>query len=468
MKNSTLLLLAALALGASAADAQTARHYRMHSVSPLGVERHKAATLYDFLNAKPKNAVRKAVEAAASLPKEQTEYMYMDGEWMEMGTYSFEYDGQGRVTRIDNSDGETVTRTERTWTSLGQLATETESVSEDGGETFVPSAQRVQTYDDILPQLTLTKDKYDWDSETGDWTANYDSFHRTVVRNADRNVTSLTLAVPYMGKFDDTQRITNTFNEQTKQADTFKFEELGYDGTWERKQYLRDLVWHTTNGQLVDAYDSWMSYGNRLESGKISDTDPDTGELVDFGTIHVSYFDDDYVETIDYTDVLSRSVTEYHEVDCGGYDYEYKYYEDQNGDGVLDESDLADRTIERVRRDSYGNETQAAEYALNADTGEMELLSDTRNEYTYDPDNGNAVKEMVAYEYDYDSGDYVPVMKFVTTEFTQIATGIGGVANMSANDNDDAVYTLQGMKTVTGGKGVQIVKRGGRFVKVMK
>ena len=469
MKNSTLIALALLAIGASTADAQTKRHYRLHTPSPLATAKAKASTLYDLWNAKPQKPKHAAEKKNAYLPKQQTEYMYMDGEWLELGTYSFTYDEKGREACIDNNDGETITRTEKTWTDDGQLATQTESTSEDGGTTFTPTAKRVQTYDRILPQLTLTKDKYEWDDTAGDWITNYDSFHRTIVRDADQNVTSLTLAVPYEGRFDDTQRITNTFSQQTKQAETFMFEELEYDGSWSRKQYLRNLVWDKTNGQLVDQYDSWMTYGNYLLSGSIADNDPDTGELTDFGKIDIAYLDGNgYVETINYTDVLSKSVTRYHETDNGGYTYEYKYYEDMNGDGVLDDTDIADQSKETASYDEYGNIVSTEEYGMNEDTGELELNGATRYDYTYDTEHDNAVAEMVVNEYDYDSKEYVPTMKIVTTEYTQTATAIDNVKDNGASLGKD-MYTISGTKVDnTNCKGIYIVRRGGKLVKMMR
>ena len=464
MKNSTLIAITALTLGCATSQAQQARHYRIHTAAPTSANKN---TLHKPLLAKRANEAEKVTY----LPKSQTEYEYMDGEWVESSKYSMTYDNQGRIVKMDETyDGE-ITHTERVWTADGQLASETESVSDDDGETFTPTSKRVQTYDDVLPQFTLTKDKYDWDEDTGDWVANYDSFHRTVTRNADGNVTNLTIAVPYNGNYEDIQRITNTFDEKTKQATSFMLEELSYNGDWQHSQYLRNLKWKTTNGQLVDQYDSWQNYGNQLLSGNIADTDPETGEMVDFGTISMTYDDNGgYTETVDYTDVLSKSVTTLTIDDANGsYTYTNKYYDDSEGDndGVLNDNDITSVTIKKAVYDEYGNVTLEEEYGLDEDSHETVLFGGTKYAMTYDPANGNAVKEMTISEYDSETGEYEPYLRYVTDEFTTVTTGIGNVA--TDNDTTTATYTIGGIKTNGNeGHGIVITKRGGKFVKIAK
>lgn len=233
MKNSTLIAIAALAACTSTADAQQLRHTRIHSAAPFAVKASKAAQPNDMLGTTAIRMRRAAAQESTTTykPKTQTEAMYMEGEWINIGEYKFSYDDKGREARVDAESEDGITRTENTWTDAGQIATQIESVSEDEGATFVPSSKRVQTYDTILPDFTITKDKYDWDAENNKWVETYDAFRRTIVRNADNNVTGFTLAVPYNGKFDDTQRITNTFDPKTKQATSFYLEELKSEDT---------------------------------------------------------------------------------------------------------------------------------------------------------------------------------------------------------------------------------------------
>ena len=344
-------------------------------------------------------------------------------------------------------------------------------MSEDEGATFVPSSKRVQTYDAILPDFTVTKDKYDWDAENNKWVETYDAFRRTIVRNADNNVTGLTLAVPYNGKFEDTQRITNTFDPKTKQATSFYLEELKSEDTWTQSQYIHSIVWKKTNGQLVGEFDNWQSYGNYIVSGTIGDYDTATGTSKDFGEIKVDYdAKGGFTETIDYTDILSKSVTKNSFTDDNGsYVYEYKYYEDANEDGVLNNDDLVEGTVATVEKDANGNVTldEVEEYGINEETSVYEKMGGSRYIYTYDPEHDNAMLTMQYEEYDSETKEYVPFARVTTTEFVSVSTGINNVKVQSADDAS-AVYTLQGVKTNAAGKGLYIVKRNGKFVKVMK
>ncbi len=473
MKNSTLIILAALAACSATADAQQLRHSRIHTAAPLVLGAGDRVLKHDALGTPALSRRRAAASQSTTAykPMTQTESLYMDGEWMEVGTYTLSYDAKGRQTRVDVETEDGLTRTDYTWTDQDQLDTQTESTSEDGGATFVPSSKRVQTYDAILPALTLTKDKYDWDTDGNQWVPNYDSFRRTVVRNADNNVTSLTLAVPLNGNFDDTQRITNTFDPTTKQATSFYLEEQQWDGSWAQSQYLHSLVWKKTNGQLVDGFDSWQNYGNYLLSATIGDYDKATGTSQDFGTVKIVYdAQNGYTETIDYTDVLSKAVTtKKYTDDKGSFVYDYKYYEDANNDGVLDDQDLSEGTVITTMYDANGNIVldEEEDYGIDEDSQSYGKMGGSRYVYTYDPDHDNAQLTMQYEEYDLDAKDFVPMSRIATTAFVDIAAGIGHV-DMRQSDESSAVYTLQGMKTNAAGKGVYIVKRGGKYVKVMK
>lgn len=473
MKNSTLIAIAALAACTTTADAQQFRHTRIHSAAPFAVKASKAAQPNGVLGTTAIRMRRDAAQESTTTykPKTQTEAMYMEGEWVNIGEYKFSYDDKGREVRVDNESEDGITRTENTWTDAGQIATQIESVSEDEGATFVPSSKRVQTYDTILPDFTVTKDKYDWDAENNKWVETYDAFRRTIVRNADNNVTGLTLAVPYNGKFADTQRITNTFDPKTKQATSFYLEELKSEDTWTQSQYIHSIVWKKTNGQLVGEFDNWQSYGNYIVSGTIGDYDTATGTSKDFGEIKVDYdAKGGFTETIDYTDVLSKSVTTNSFTDDNGSNvYEYKYYEDANEDGVLNNDDLVEGTVATVKKDANGNVTldEVEEYGINEEKSVYEKVGGSRYIYTYDPEHDNAMLTMQYEGYDSETKEYVPFARVTTTEFVSVSTGINNVKVQSADDAS-AVYTLQGVKTNAAGKGLYIVKRNGKFVKVMK
>ena len=470
MKHFTLISLSVLALclASAQADAQTARMHRLDVRMPL---KHAQKTVRVLL------AQANDKAGATYRPHVQKIYSYDDGEWTKESTYTFQYDQAGRVTCLDIDEGDCIRRTESTYDANGMLLTEVNSVSVDGGATFKPDSKRVQTYDKVLPQLTLTKDRYTWSEDDNEWIATYDAFRRDITRDADGNVTGLTLLVPYMGEFDATQRITNTFDPATKQAMTFKLEELDENGDWKTSQYLRNLVWEQTNGQLVDQYDNWRDYGNLLKSGTISEVDETTGETVDFGKIEVTYKRNAYSDTgnpfefreeINYTDRLSRSVTGlYYHDEYGSHTSYYYDLEDVNGDGKLTDDEKTYEESAIVSVDNHGNVTKEEGFTLN-DEGKTEQSYGTKYAYTYDPAHSDAAKEIVISEYDYDSGEYAPTMKVVTENFTDKTTSINSVTGFDNGGEPTTVYNIQGMKVNRMGKGINILKRGGKTIKVME
>ena len=135
----------------------------------------------------------------------------------------------------------------------------------------------------------------------------------------------------------------------------------------------------------------------------------------------------------------------------------------------LNGTDLVEGTVATVEKDANGNVTldEVEEYGINEETSVYEKMGGSRYIYTYDPEHDNAMLTMQYEEYDSETKEYVPFARVTTTEFVSVSTGINNVKVQSVDDAS-AVYTLQGVKTNAAGKGLYIVKRNGKFVKVMK
>lgn len=415
-----------------------------------------------------------SVSAQKVLPAHQTEYIYQDGDWMQGGEYTFTYDANGNVIQQDYNDGSTISRITNEWSAEGLNTLQIEQTSEDNGATFTNSTKRVQTYDPLYPKLiTLTKDRYQWTNDQ--WVATGDAFRRNVVRDADNNVTSLTVSVPYNGGWDETQRYTNTVNPVTKQITSFKFEELGYseDNTgfsWQTSQYLRNLVWKETNGQLVGGFDDWMSLGNKLASGTISEINGT--DTTDLGTVTITYDENGgYVETMAYTDELSKVVTKYTVDDAyGSNTLDETDYMDTDGDGQLTPRDVVMHMQQIQRYDAKGNIIEEKMVGTNEETGEMEQQAGTLYNITYSTEYPDAQAEVIISEWNADSMAYEPTMRITTDQF---ATVTNAIRNVSANRNQpDRIYNIQGA-AVSGSlesapHGLYIVTRNGKTYKVMK
>lgn len=411
------------------------------------------------------------------LPSKQTEYYYEDGEWLFSGTYTDSYDANGNVVLEDFDDGETISRTENTWTRSGQLAMQLTSYSEDGGETFTNEGKRVQTYDLFMPTLTVSKVKYYWDEDNNAWVETGDAFRRTITRNEDGNVTSLVISVPYLGEYEDVQRFTMTYDPVTKQADTYRYDVLTRDEdtddfVWTAELYLTNMKWKETNGQIVGEFSDFMSTGNYLQSATVNYVDEDGADMT--GTITFNYDNEGgYTGLLEYPDELMKEQVSMHIDDANGsYTYEAIAYEDLDEDGELTDDDISSHDKEVSKYDSHGNQILFESYSMDEDEDELTLQESEKYDYTYDPAHGDAVKELIAYEYDYDEQEFSPMIKIVTDEYVAITSGIKNIKSEASEAANTSVYTLQGTKAGTSTanlpQGVYIVKNGGKAVKMIK
>lgn len=512
MKNFTLLALAMMTMS-TAAQAQVKKpllRAPFHTVSPIDklkaqlgfpVKSHSASSILRAPALSKADKAKLAIKLfeAANADNDSGKYIYLakhreeyfpveseDGdeseesaesadtdasaiEWELGGTYDITYDDNGRILQELYDDGETVLRTTNTWTSKGKLSEEIQAVSEDGGETFTNSSRRVQSYDSYFPQLTTSKVKYTWNANLNTWSETGDAFRRRVTRDADKNVTGLTLAVPYNGAYDIITRITNTFDPTTKQAVTHKTEDLKATGdntfAFQESYYLTDMKWYKTNGQLVTSPEEWLDYGNKLSSATFKSTDEDGTET---GTISGVYSDTDegYVITENFDgDDDAYECTSLEFTDENG---SYKYLSGEySADGVMTSG-----SARIVKHDANGNLCLEESYEWNDDTNELELIEGTRYDITYDEEIPTAQKSVVVYQYDYDAQDYssIPEMRLDYSDFVKV-TGIHDAvkSNSAAVNAPTEYYNLQGIRTLNPSRGgVYLMKQGGVVRKVIK
>lgn len=437
------------------------------------------------------------------------------GSWVKSSTYSYEYNNQLKQTKVvettydEDGEVEGVNKTENKYNRYNYLTEQVESTSDDGGATFVNSTRRVQTYDLDTPWLTLSKDRYVWDTDQNKWVATNDAFQRMVTYDRYGNIASLTVSVPYEGSWDQTIRITTTTDQTTGKINTFKYEELkaGWDDTkqdvyyyWNETTYLRDIVWKATTGRLAGDIDTWAEHGDLMQSATISYT-KDDGTIDDYGTIDYTYGDNgSYDMTADYRDLDTKELVKESEVQTmtdsnGSYRLDKTTWVDVNGDGryMDDELESASSEIatfndmgELVLDKTYEYEPDEGEYgdteSYAADVAEGEVSSDdtvelngvtlalmgmTKYDISYDPWHSNLRNKYVQYEYDFDAAAMVPMMKVVVDSFVGVeTTGVQQPADAAA-DAPQAVYNMQGMRVPSASvPGMYIVRKGGKAVKV--
>lgn len=474
MKNSTILFASAMMLCTAAVSAQTQpQHKRLHS-SLYGIQRSKVMMAQDMdpRTIKQENKDFRTAEKTNFMPLTEMVYTYTeDGTWELEGEYSYTYKN-GKVATQTQKSGNDVTLTATNYSDDGLTETVIESTSSDGGKNFVNTSKAVFVHDPVVTDLVVSKKRYEWDSESNQWTEISDSFRRDIIRDADGNITSLTILVPYMGAYDATEKYTNTVDPETKQINSFKYETLTYDENdqpvWQTDQYLTDIKWEKTNGQLVSQYDEWMLWNNYVSSATLAYEED--GETKSFGNIKVEYSGDGgYNETALYTDQLERTDTKKVMTDeNGSFSIEEKSYNDNNGDGVLTDADLTSWNKEIVTYDAHKNLAEDEIFELDEETSGLVKTMGEKTERTYDAEHGNAVKETITSSYDMDAQEYLPYSKVVVTSFTDVTSGIKAVEN---TDGNIAAYNLQGMRidaSASDGMGITIVKKNGKTFKVIK
>lgn len=398
------------------------------------------------------------------LPVKETEYEYMDGEWEAGSVYTYIYDKNGYIARQDEEYDGTINRTDNEWTSYGYNTLQVTSSSEDG-TTFVNSEKRVQVYDELVPWLCIQKDKYVWQDDA--WTAITDAYKRTVTRDADGNVVSVVVSVPYDGAYDDMQRLTNIVDPETKQIVASKSEKLGYnaDNTvleWKTDAELTDIKWVTTNGQIVEAFgdhDYYSDSDNLLASYK------DVTNNIQYTATYDGQGGCTCIGTgTGYYAKVTQTMGE-----NGSYTMLAFFQIDSNGDGVLTDDDTQGWAKTVAEYDAYGNLT--LEEISESEDGKMwKVVIGTKQEITYDTEHAGAVRETIYSSYDTETGAYVPFIKVVTDELTEVANGI---LTVSSDESTTArIYNLQGVaQNADLGSlpaGVYVVKTARQTVKVIK
>lgn len=414
MRNSTLILTAAVVAATASANAQT-KGFGMHRRAVQSVvmnSRQPAIVAMPGVNdtfvpakgiAPGTQGGTRAAQARATMqrlkaqvmksrktaaPKwasaKETSYMLSeDGTQWEFDLQNtYRYDADGRVSSIytdgtdtddDGNPVKTHSRTDITYTDDGRMLDQTLYSSDDGSE-YAPVQRLSRTYDTVQPSLYTFMGYYAWDADNGTWAMTNQANRYSYTRDAYNNIVAATISAPYFGEWDDVRRVTNTVDPATKQINSFKYETYGYDGNglaWSEDQYFTDMKWKQTNGQVVLEYEedpshNWFNGGNYLQSATMSATGAD-GKPATWGSISVTYDDNGgYTEkrTYVYSKVYNGTV---YKLDCksvytvsmtddnGSFEIEETDMGDYDGDGVFTAAELDYHGIERVTYDAHGN-----------------------------------------------------------------------------------------------------------------
>lgn len=465
MKNFTLLFTAAI-MAVSTASAQTVPTKAVLPASAKALYAKFAKKMHAG-TAKAENKattlrVKRAAENSLWRAQHDEQYSYDGSGWSKEADNTYTYTQSGLTkTQVQAAYGE-YAKIENTYNEKDQITDQLMSISEDG-TTYTPYAKRTQTYDERTGIVTSYASSI-YDAEEDSWSQGSGSNKTVIERDGNGNITKVTKY-----RLDDDRegyveysRLEMSYTDGANGPTDIKSYELDDDsGEEELDAHLTNVTWAKSDGQLtsVDNPEDFLTGNNIMKSCTMEDEE---------GTLLINVTTDENggyemkatIEGFDYAyQTASLKYTDDNGSYCSG---SYLYYVF----GGKEQLAGCEYIVETF--DDNHNSTLYEEYETDEDSGETELVNGKKHEYTYGGPHGE-MTESIEHEFDYyNRGEYKPSMRIVYDSFIDAAAPTG-VQGISGTDSGEATfYNLQGMKVDGTAKGLLIMKRGGKAVKVMK
>lgn len=447
-----IFTLTAIALAiATCSSAAPAHHFRHNTAKKALAAVTVSTRTPAFIKTR---TVMQEASAPIYRPAHEEEWIYED-EWVKEADIDYTYDVLGNITTQLNYDDLSKNLTVYEYAANGLWSSQTQSTAE-GSDEFVNTERRTRVFDNIVEDLVIESNAYNWDGN--DWASvdNGHTWRRIVSRDTKGNITGISVEVPGENSFEATRRSTITYNADGL-ADTWKYEEYTYDGEtffWEEFYTLTDLVWQQTDGQITveDDLAAFFTGDNKLKSATVNE--PEIGVT---GFITATYEDNgSYTYTFTYNgDVPESDVCSYTVTDANGsYTIENTY----SVDGEAMETSKFEVTV-----NDYG------EVILEEEFMDDEQLGGVKNDLTYG--SYDYPEERIISEFDPESGEYLPFIKVISSDFTDITTNAITDTATPESPADSKVYDMLGRRVdPTSGNlpaGVYIVTGNGHAKKIL-
>lgn len=388
-----------------------------------------------------KGNIRKApakTEAKAEVwrPATVSEFINMEGEWLEISTTEYTYDVFGNATVMEIEDEDGVSRIDVEYNEYNRPVLRMEYVFEDGAWEKV--SKRTYVYDPIVHTFYTDRTGYDWSGDS--WVKNYYCETNVITRNADGNITEIVKSLPFGDDMYAAYKSEWKYDAATKRANEFNYYvnyslEGAVDWELDKETSYRNIVWDATDGQMVESsFQEMVTGANRVKSADVYYA----GELDGHVIVEYTGKDGEYLFKDTYADpsVVGRTVQVEIIDDFGSVRRTECEYFDEDGEPT---SEPTYELVEATTIDKYGNAVEEAAYETF--DGYTEKVGGVKYDYVYD-DNGNPL-ELVVSVYDYESDEYFLDQKFVYDGYSDVAAGIDGV--LSSGVDSFTVYNLQGM-----------------------
>lgn len=404
-----------------------------------------------------KMLLRNRVVAPVIRPAVEEQYIMAD-EWIFAASLRYEYDAAGRPVRIVTDDSGSVSTVEIAYNEYGNEASRLETTGEDQE----PVSKRSYAYDPVVHNYCIERMGYDW--QGGQWIPNYYCERNEVNRDASGNVTEIVKTLPLgSGEMVPAYRTVWGYGADGKAVSySYYVNESGKDINWSLYDDVeyRDIAWDRTDGQLLGDLMDMVEGPNRfLSATAYYEGEKDGYVLVSYPAGDAEGFRISYTAN-DPDEIGMVQKLEMIEGELSGFSYSVEQYFDDETEELTSEPVYI---LENVYlKDKNGN--PVSDFIYEQFAGEdKELVAGIRYENTYN-DDGNLI-EVIQSEYDYDEGDYLPIIRTVygeyfdvtsVTELAQVSGKLRILDGVAYSEGEIKVYTTEGILVASGDKEVSL------------
>ena len=409
-----------------------------------------------------KQALRHA--DGASLWRHQHEEAYMwDEDWMPIGSYDLTYTPSGLTATEKSTEPDTdgYTFTTYTYNENDMKVSELTTTSEDG-ITETNSQKKEYAYDSRVTDFLTSVHEWIWLSDA--WQQLGNNYHHTITRNADGNIVNVVRAILFNGSFDPSMEMSLEHNTDGK-IDKISTKVLSYDYNsgsyvWLDGVSYTDIVWDCTDGQVVDCEFEDITYGNnRIASARYINNE--SGSEYD-ALMTITYNGKSYRMVLDGTVQGYANTTQ--TVEVTNTDANGSYTLTDIFRSVEDEEIYTEKYTDIYKFDPFGYST-LEEFRYEADGMEEIIEGRTVGTLTYDDTYGYPLTYALStleYDEDTDTESMIPNMFYEFSDYTDLLSGIKGIATDTNTDSQPEYYNLQGIKITSDAltPGLYIVRKG--------
>lgn len=399
--------------------------------------------------------IKKAAPGQLWRPASATQYMFEDGEWLEMAVEEFEYDSRGNLIKATVNEDGFVNVIEDKYDDNNMLVERLEKEGEEGGE-LTNASKRVYVYDPIVKDYYIERMGYNWDD--GEWIPNYFCENNKITRDDAGNILEIVKELPFMDKMTPAYKSAWHYDSKTGKADEYYYysNQNADAPQWELYDLVsyKNIEWDRTDGQMTDEITELLTGANRVKYADVYYNDALDGHII------VTYSgENDYVfknTLINPAEVAQEVI--YETIDENG---SFKVTENiyLDDDYNLLEEPFA-TAVETVVIDAHGNMIEDTVEETYGD--EMPFVMGEKHEYEYDA-NGNPTQVTISV-YDMDEEVYIAESRTVYGEYIDAA----GVGSITVDGNEPVEYfNLQGVRVDNPAGGLYIRRQGSDVRKII-